>query len=81
MSKVKQHIREQSNPKVDPDKTINHREYTFQLDGDGNQILDLRTKTKVIWKNIDKEKRALHKVKPINAIKVNDNQYLTQQAS
>lgn len=60
-SKVMQHIKDLSKAGMDPDKCIKPEEYVYLTDAQGKKTIDVWTKTKVIWQNIEEEKKKVFK--------------------
>lgn len=46
---------------LDPDKCIKPEEYVYLTDAQGKKTIDVWTKTKVIWQNIEEEKKKVFK--------------------
>ena len=67
VSKVREHIAQIPRANHDPDKSIKPSEYTYIVDANGKKTIDIWTKTKVIWQNIDSEKRILYKANPFKS--------------
>lgn len=50
------HIYDLSHPPIDPSKTIKPEEYTYIKKGNGEKYIDVWTRTRVVWEEIQKEK-------------------------
>ena len=64
-SVVREQILSMQNQQLDPDRTIKPEDYTFVIDSNGQKVIDIETRTKVVWQEIDKEKRLLMKTKSL----------------
>jgi len=50
------------NPPIEPWKTIKPEEYTYIKKGNGEKEIDVWTRTRVVWKNIQHEKETFKKM-------------------
>lgn len=64
-SVVREQILSMHNHQMDPNRTIKPEDYTFVIDSNGQKVIDIETRTKVVWQEIDKEKRLLMKTKSL----------------